>query len=284
MQLRQLHTMHLHPPGFSHWLWKCIHWPGWEMPGVHEIKISKIPSSNNEMQKRTCPKSIQYRLKGVGLFEWSFDHGSPTKDPKYNRQPLTVTNMQGSQVSFFATSWTLPSMSTNLPFWMEQTWANLWKVCSHVASGKKAATQWRMMRPNTCTQNQHRDHTETTQTAPSAKECQGVPCYASLWRPYPGLIISCLGWGLKAQPSVSAENAESFQHQEHVGHVKQWSEEMAGTCCKPFLVGTMAKWSVTFLSSKIFFPTSDTSHLHTFATIQLKTRGFFLGLKQASAS
>lgn len=32
MQLRQLHTMHLHPPGFSHWLWKCIHWPGWEMP------------------------------------------------------------------------------------------------------------------------------------------------------------------------------------------------------------------------------------------------------------
>jgi hypothetical protein len=141
--------------------------------GVHEMKISKIPSSNNEMQKRTCPKSIQCRFKGVGLFEWSFDHGSPTKDPKYNRQPLTVTNMQGSQVSFFATSWTLPSMSTNLPFWMEQTWANLWKVCSHVASGKKAATQWRMMRPNTCTQRPHRDHTNST-------ECQGVPRSALL--------------------------------------------------------------------------------------------------------
>ena len=90
--------------------------PVYGVPGVHGIKISKIPSSNNEMQKLTCPKSIQCRFKGVGLFEWSFDHGSPTKDPKYNRQPLTVTNMQGSQVSFFATSWTLPLMSTNLPF------------------------------------------------------------------------------------------------------------------------------------------------------------------------
>lgn len=257
--------------------------PVYGVPGVHGIKISKIPSSNNEMQKLTCPKSIQCRFKGVGLFEWSFDHGSPTKDPKYNRQPLTVTNMQGSQVSFFATSWTLPLMSTNLPFeWSkhEQTFGKSAAMWHRVKKLQRNDEWWGPTPAHRTTQN----HTETTQTAPSAKEGQGVPCYASLW-PYPGLIILCPGWGLKAQPSVSVENAESFQHEEHVGvHVKQWSEEMAGTCCKPFLVGTMAKWSVTFLSSKIFFPTSDTSHLHTFATIQLRTRRCFLGLKQASAS